>query len=130
MHYDRLGGKGRGDVTPHRVCVRVVVNLGTRLSIISVRHRFEFIVKRKSIKMNKFDFNDSNDIKEELYAMISYFILIRANIYFLLFFSIFVKMQRNRISEYTVIKKLGEGSYGRVYLVESPKKQLYALKSI
>lgn len=130
MHCDWLGGLGRGDVTPHGVCVCVVINLGTRLSVISVRHRFEFIVKRKSIKMNKFDLNDLNDVKEDLYAIISYCILIRAIIYFLLSFLIFAKMQRNRIAEYNVIKKLGQGSYGRVYLVESPKKQLYALKSI
>ena len=39
-------------------------------------------------------------------------------------------MNPKKIHDYNIIKQLGKGSYGRVYLVESPKKKLYALKSI
>ena len=35
-----------------------------------------------------------------------------------------------KIHDYTVMRFIENGSFGFVYLVESPKKELFALKSI
>jgi len=36
----------------------------------------------------------------------------------------------NNISEYKIIKQIGRGSFGQIFMVESEKKQFYALKKI
>ena len=36
----------------------------------------------------------------------------------------------NNISEYKIIKQIGRGSFGQIFMVESDKKQIYALKKI
>ena len=36
----------------------------------------------------------------------------------------------NKIKDYTILSKLGEGAFGRVYLVKSIHNQQYALKII